>query len=133
KLARLFKRPIWEARVLAGYEKHTPIKTIEEALKATPFFEQNELDEADIEYLRPYLEMLDREVEWLLSQPKHTKPSRVPRVKIRSSTRKRDAIDEAIDAALAFGGGPVSDKDRQLIREILERQDAEESGEGDEE
>ena len=43
----------------------------------------------------------------------------------RSKTGKRDKIDEAIDAALAYGGGPISDIDRQRIREILEKQDKE--------
>jgi hypothetical protein len=44
---------------------------------------------------------------------------------IQSRPRKRDRIDEAIDAALAYGGGPISDIDRQRIREILEKQDKE--------
>jgi len=44
---------------------------------------------------------------------------------IQPPTRKRDKIDEAIDAALAYGGGPISDIDRQRIREILEKQDKE--------
>jgi transcriptional regulator with XRE-family HTH domain len=44
---------------------------------------------------------------------------------VQSSPKRRDAIDEAIDVALAYGGGPISDIDRQRIREILEKQDKE--------
>jgi len=43
----------------------------------------------------------------------------------RSGKKKRDKIDEVIDAALAYGGGPISDLDRQRIRKILEDQDRE--------
>jgi hypothetical protein len=48
---------------------------------------------------------------------------RQPPLVARSSKKKRDKIDEAIDAALAFGGGPISEADRKKIREILEKQD----------
>jgi hypothetical protein len=46
---------------------------------------------------------------------------------VQSKPRKRDKIDEVIDAALAYGGGPISDTDRKKIREILENQSGEES------
>jgi hypothetical protein len=46
---------------------------------------------------------------------------------VQSKPRKRDKIDEVIDAALAYGGGPISDADRKKIREILENQSDEES------
>jgi hypothetical protein len=52
---------------------------------------------------------------------KETQPP-TPKV-IQSKPRKRDKIDEAIDAALAYGGGPISEADRKKIREILEKQD----------
>jgi transcriptional regulator with XRE-family HTH domain len=65
KLARLFKRPIREARILAGYEKDTHIDTIEEALDSALFFDQKGLSEADRAVLRPLLEVADREIERL--------------------------------------------------------------------
>lgn len=127
KLARLFNRPIREARILADYEKDAHIDTIEEALDSALFFDQKGLSEDDKAILRPLLEVADREIERLLSQPTHTKPSRAPTSTIRSPIRKQDKIDEAIDTALAFGGKPVSEKDRQTIREIIEKREAEKS------
>jgi transcriptional regulator with XRE-family HTH domain len=60
------------------------------------------------------------------AKPTHKERSKssAPKV-IRSISKGRDAIDEAIDAALAYGGKPISDKDRQTIREILEKRDKE--------
>jgi transcriptional regulator with XRE-family HTH domain len=108
------------------------VDTIEESLDATSYFERKGLSEADKEKIRPLLEVADREVERLRSQPTHRPhtregepPSRTPTTKIQSPIRKRDKIDEAIDAALGFAGKPVSEADRKKIREILEKQDAE--------
>jgi transcriptional regulator with XRE-family HTH domain len=65
KLSRLFKRPIKEARILAGYERQNHIDTVEEALDNALFFDQKGLSEADKEKIRPFLEMMDREIERL--------------------------------------------------------------------
>jgi transcriptional regulator with XRE-family HTH domain len=65
KLSRLFKRPIKEARILAGYEKANHIDTIEEALDSALFFDQKGLSEADRVKLRPLLEVADREIDRL--------------------------------------------------------------------
>jgi hypothetical protein len=46
----------------------------------------------------------------------------------RSGKKKRDEIDEAIDAALGFMGKPVSEADRKRIREIIEKRSAKKSG-----
>jgi hypothetical protein len=48
---------------------------------------------------------------------------------IQSKPRKRDKIDQVIDASLAYGGGPISEADRKKIRESLEKQSDEESEE----
>lgn len=127
RIARELNIPIDRARTAAGLSKRErPLPdTVEEALNAALFFDGKGVSEADREKLRPYFEMLDREVERLLSRPSPAQPSRSPTSITRSLARKRDAIDEAIDAALAYGGKPVSDKDRQRIREILEKSDKE--------
>jgi hypothetical protein len=44
----------------------------------------------------------------------------------RSVKKKRDKIDEAIERALTYGGKPVSERDRRIIRETLEQQIREE-------
>lgn len=64
KLARLFKRPIREARDLAFKTESNHIPgTVEEALKDMLFFDQKGLSPKDIETLRPFFEMMDREID----------------------------------------------------------------------
>lgn len=46
---------------------------------------------------------------------------------IQSPARQRDKIDDWLDTARAYGGGPMPEKDRQAIREILEKREAEKS------
>jgi hypothetical protein len=127
-LAKAIKWNTNEALDFAGFKSAAPAhaETIEEALEMASYFEHKGLNESDREELRPVLKIADREVERILSRPHHSerqKPSD-PKV-IQSKPRKRDKIDEAIDAALSYGGKPVSDEDRKRIREILERQLAE--------
>lgn len=57
------------------------------------------------------------------------RPTRTPTAKIQSSTptRKRDKIDDWLDTARAKGGVPIPEKDRQAIRAILEKREAEKS------
>jgi len=45
-----------------------------------------------------------------------------PGAQLRSAPRQKDEIDKAIDAALSYGGKPVSEADRKTIREVLEKQ-----------
>lgn len=69
----------------------------------------------------------DQEVERLISQPAHEKPYRTPTSIIKSNAQKRDKFDEAIDNALTKGGLPVSDKNRESVRVMLEKLAEEES------
>lgn len=91
KLSRLFKRPIKEARILAGYEKQNHIKTVEQALDATLYWDQLGLGEAEKETLRPILEMLDREAARLANLPKRRGPQKVVDIKdVESEASKSD-------------------------------------------
>jgi transcriptional regulator with XRE-family HTH domain len=121
RIAKAFGDPPTKARRAAGYTDGDMAETVEQALDAAAYWEQKGLGEAEKEQLRPFMEVMDREAERLLSQSARRQPSKVSTSKIQTPARKRDAIDEAIDAALAFGGGPVSEKDRQTIREVLEK------------
>jgi len=129
KLSRLFKRSIREARILAGYERQNHIDTVEEALNSVMFFDQKGLNESERQEIRPLLEIADREIERIVSRPTHRQPSKVLASKTQSTARKRDKIDEAIDAALGFMGKPVSEADRKRIREIIEKRSAGKSDE----
>jgi len=111
----------------AGYSKNSDADTIEEALDDAQFFDRKGLSEHDRTELRPLLEVADREIERMLSRHPGTQLSKAPTSKVRSLPKKRDKIDEAIDAALAYGGGPISEADRKKIREILENQSDDES------
>lgn len=55
------------------------------------------------------------------ARPSQKKARPAPKI-TGSKKRQKDKIDEAIDAALSFGGGPVSKKDRETIRKILEEE-----------
>jgi|SRR5882672_256385 len=125
RIAKAFGDSPSKARRAAGYSDGDQADTVEEALDSALYFDHKGLNESDREELRPLLEVADREVERMLSRPERTKSSKLPASKIRSLPRKRDAIDELIDNALRFGGRPISDLDRQRIREILEKQDKE--------
>jgi transcriptional regulator with XRE-family HTH domain len=128
KLASAFQRPFKEARDLAGYGFPGPEpNTIEEVLDRDMYFDRKGLSESDREELRSVLKIADREVERLLSTQDRARPTKLLSSIIRSPIRHRDKIDEAIDAAQAFGGGPISEADRKKIREILENQSDDES------
>lgn len=129
KLASTFRRPLKEARDLAGYGFPGPEPdTIKDILDRDMYFDRKGLTETDRATLQPLLEVADREVERLLSQPTHKESSktRTPTATIQSSTptRQRDKIDDWLDTARAYGGGPMPEKDRQAIREILEKREA---------
>jgi transcriptional regulator with XRE-family HTH domain len=122
RIAKAFGDPPSKARQAAGYSADGQVETIEEALETASYFEHKGLSESDREELRPVLKIADREVERILSRLGHTerqKPSN-PKV-IQSKPRKRDKIDEAIDNALTKGGKPVSDANRKIVREALEK------------
>lgn len=122
KIARALGVRVAEVRLAAGYApKGNQADTIEEALDSALYFDRKGLSELDRATLRPLLEVADREVERLTSQQAPTKLTRTPTSTTRSPVRKRDDIDEAVDMALTFGGKPVSEKDRQTVREIIER------------
>lgn len=77
KLSHLFKRPIKEARILAGYEPRNHVATVEQALDASLYWDLKGLGEAEKEALRPILEMLDREAERLAKLPKRKGPRQI--------------------------------------------------------
>jgi transcriptional regulator with XRE-family HTH domain len=127
KIARAFGDPLPKARLAAGYAPlDGQAETVEQALDATLYWEQKKLNDNDKNNLRFMMESLDREAGRLAM---HKQPPRTPTSTIRSQPRKKDNIDEAIDAALAYGGKPISDKDRQRIREIFEKRDKEKESE----
>lgn len=65
-LARVFKRPLMEARRLAGYGFPVGhIETVEDALDATSFFEHKGLSSQDRNIVRPLLQSADRMIELL--------------------------------------------------------------------
>jgi transcriptional regulator with XRE-family HTH domain len=100
KLARLFNRPVREARILAGYEKNSRVDTIEEALNSALFFDQKGLSESDREKLRPLLEVADREVERLQREMKESEPVRVIRPNSREDVERAiggEAVEELND------------------------------------
>jgi transcriptional regulator with XRE-family HTH domain len=127
KIARALGVKVAEVRLAAGYAPQgAHADTIEEALEMASYFEHKGLSEANKEELRPLLQVADREVERLVSRPHPASQLRSSTPKVtQSSARKRDKIDELIDSALRFGGRPISDADRKIIREILEKQDKE--------
>lgn len=129
KLASTFRRPLKEARDLAGYGFPGPEPdTIKEVLDRDMYFDRKGLTETDRATLRPLLEVADREIERLTSQhpQKEASTTRTPTSITRSHARQRDAIDEALDAAMTFGGKPLSEKDRQTVRETVEERMREE-------
>jgi len=74
KLAKLFRRPISEARDIAGYglkeEPSPPAESIEETLRYAQYFKGKGLSERGIEAIRPFLEALDKQVELLAKEEK---------------------------------------------------------------
>lgn len=67
RIARALNVPMDRARTAAGLskrERRLP-ETVEEALNNALFFDQKGLSEKDIETIRPFLEMMDREIERL--------------------------------------------------------------------
>jgi len=67
RIAKALNIPIDRARTAAGLSKRerpSP-NTVEEALNNALFFDQKGLSEKDIETLRPFLEMMDREIDRL--------------------------------------------------------------------
>lgn len=106
KLARLFNRPLREARILAGYEKNTQIDTIEEALDSALFFDQKGISESDREKLRPLLEVADREIE-RLRQMQESEPVKVVRPESREDLERSmggNAVEELNDRPARPGG-----------------------------
>lgn len=71
------------------------------------------------------IKVADPEVERPTSQPTRTKQPRTPTRKIQSPRREQDDIDRAIDAALTFGGQPVTPENRRIVREMFEQEDRE--------
>jgi transcriptional regulator with XRE-family HTH domain len=67
RIAKALNIPIDRARTAAGLSKRErpAPDTVEEALSNALFFDQKGLSEKDIETLRPFLEMMDREIDRL--------------------------------------------------------------------
>jgi len=61
----------------------------------------------------------------IAAQPLHRKKrerTQNPSAQLKSGTKKRDWIDEALDTAHSFSGKPLSEKTREKIRKILEEE-----------
>lgn len=76
-LARALGRPLKEARDVAGYgladSSSEPAETVEEALRQAFMFGGKPLSDEEIDQLRPYMEMLDREIDRVRALNKQAK------------------------------------------------------------
>jgi transcriptional regulator with XRE-family HTH domain len=76
-LARVLGRPLKEARDVAGYglaetSDAEPAETVEETLRRSFQFGGEPLSDEEIEKLRPYMEMLDREIDRVRAMSKQS-------------------------------------------------------------
>jgi transcriptional regulator with XRE-family HTH domain len=100
KLAVALKRPIIEARNLAGYGLPVDqVKTVEDALKVTQLLDRKGLSDADREAIRPLLESADRMIELLKEKGES---SRVVR------PESREDVDDLMNG-LTGGNQPVNE------------------------
>jgi transcriptional regulator with XRE-family HTH domain len=94
RIAKALDVSVDRARAAAGLSKkeYTAPKTVEEALDSAMFFDQKGLSEKDKATLRPYLELLDREVGRLSHPP---------------ATPQDDDIRQTYEEFEAEAGGPA--------------------------
>lgn len=67
------------------------------------------------------LDVPDQEVKRQPSQPTDRPSPKTPTTITRSPGRQRDAINKALDGARAKDGQPLSEENRKIIREALEK------------